>query len=77
MSRLAKTKAEINRLIRQFRLEIVGTRGDGYFYFLDLDTGDQIGDSIFVCYLSNMTLAQWISDAEYARKQHTIEHNED
>jgi hypothetical protein len=61
------TKAKINRAIRHTRLEIVGTRGDGYFYFLDLTTGNQVGESVMVCYLNQLPLQQWVAEAQMAR----------
>ena len=64
------TTAKINRAIKKYNLEIVHERGSGYSYFLDLETGDQIGESVQVCYLNQQTLDQWISDASSARIRH-------
>jgi len=61
------TKSKINKAIKHLGLEIVGTRGDGYFYFLDFD-GYQIGESVYVCYLSDLTLDRWVDEAEHAIK---------
>ena len=60
------TKTVINKAIRHLGLEIVGARGDGYFYFCDLKTGAQIGESVLICYLNQCTLAEWVKEAEYA-----------
>ena len=61
------TTAKINRAIKKYNLEIIHQRGSGYSYFLDLTTGDQIGESVQVCYLHHLTLEQWIEDAKWAR----------
>lgn len=62
-------KAIINRAIKPLGLEIQGNRRDGYFYFTDLFTGEQIGQSVFVCYLKQLTLAQWQATATAARRE--------
>ena len=62
------TKNQINRAIAQLGLTIHGKRGDGYFYFLDAD-GNQVGDSIFVCYLKQMPLNRWVAAAEFAKNE--------
>ena len=59
--------SHINRAIKHLGLEIIHKRGSGYSYFLDLKTGDQVGDSVPVCYLNQLTLARWIGEAEDAR----------
>ena len=61
------TKAKINSVIKHTGLEIVGTRGDGYFYFLDLKTGSQVGESVMVCYLYQLPLVMWVEEAEHAK----------
>lgn len=58
------TKKTINKHIKHLGLEIVGN-GDGYFYFCDLEDGHQVGDSVLVCYLNQLSLDQWIKEAEY------------
>ena len=62
------TTSQINRAIRHLNLEIIHERGSGYSYFLDIATGAQIGDSVQVCYLSSLSLEQWVQEAEAARK---------
>ena len=62
------TKRKINRAIKHTNLEIIGNRGDGYFYFLDLDTGYQVGDSVMVCYLYSLMLKEWVAEAEFAKE---------
>lgn len=56
----------VNKAIKKFGLELVYTRGDGYFYFLDLATGSQVGESVYVNYLNLLTLEEWVSEAEKA-----------
>ena len=34
----------------------------------DAVTDDQVGESVYVCYLNQYTIEQWIEDAEYARE---------
>lgn len=60
------TKAIINRAIKHLGLEIVHERGSGYSYFLNLETGDQIGESVLVCYLYQLTLDRWVEEAKHA-----------
>jgi triphosphoribosyl-dephospho-CoA synthetase len=65
------TKNRINKAIRHLNLEIVGN-GDGYFYFCDLTTGEQIGESVLVCYLKHQTLQRWVEDAQEARDSNIV-----
>lgn len=60
------TSRAINRAIKHTGLII--KRGVGYQYFDDAITGDQVGESVYVCYLNQYTIEQWIEEAEYARK---------
>jgi hypothetical protein len=66
------TTSKINRAIKHLGLEIIHQRGSGYSYFLDTTTGDQIGESIQVCYLHHLTLEEWIQEATSARNPSTI-----
>jgi hypothetical protein len=63
---MAMTKQRINRAIKHLNLEIQGNRRDGYFYFTDLTTGAQVGESIMVCYLNQQPLERWVQDATSA-----------
>ena len=63
------TKRTINRAIAHLGITIEGRRGDGYFYFLDRD-GNQVGESVMVCYLHQQSLTHWVRIAEGAVKQH-------
>lgn len=58
------TVDKINRAIKHLNLEIV--RGRGYSYFLKLGTGNQVGESVPVCYLNALTLEQWVEEAKQA-----------
>jgi hypothetical protein len=66
------TTLKINRAIRHLNLEIIHQRGSGYGYFLDTTTGDQIGDSVPVCYLNTLSLERWIQEAAAARNPSTM-----
>lgn len=65
------TIKKINAAILHLRLEIIATRGDGYAYFLDLKDGSQIGASVMVCYLNQLTLDRWLAEAQHANKSRT------
>ena len=64
------TTAKINKAIKHLNLEIIHQRGSGYSYFLDLTTGNQIGDSVPICYLNQRSLEGWIDEAEHAIEEH-------
>ena len=66
------TTTKINKAIKKFNLEIVNNRGSGYSYFCDLTTGNQIGESVMVCYLKHFSLDRWVEEAESARKSEYI-----
>jgi len=52
-------KRTINARIKRLGVEIQNKRGDGYSYFTSLTTGDQIGESVPVCYLNHLTVEKW------------------
>lgn len=60
------TVKRINAAIAHLGLEII--RGEGYQYFLDKD-GNQVGESVSVCYLNHLKLSAWVACAERALKQ--------
>lgn len=60
-------KQTINRAIKHLSLEVQGNRTDGCFYFTDITTGEQIGDSVYICYLKQFSIQQWIDAASSAR----------
>jgi hypothetical protein len=62
------TTKQINKAIRHTGLEIVYTKGDGVFYFLDSE-GYQVGETVYVCYLNQLTLDQWVRQAEECAKE--------
>lgn len=64
------TKRTINAAIKHLGLEIQNNR-DGYSYFTDA-IGNQIGESVMVCYLNSLTVEQWLERARIA-----IEENND
>ena len=68
----AQSVTQVNRAIRHLGVELV--REDGHFYFssLNSDVG-QVGEEIYRAHLNQAGLARWVSDAEYAVKQHREE----
>jgi len=63
------TTSKINRSIKHLGLKIIHERGSGYSYFLDLETEDQVGESVPVCYLNQLSLQRWIESAELALEE--------
>lgn len=64
------TKKSIDRAIKHLGLEIV--KGHGYSYFLELHgpkKGEQVGESVMVCYLSQQSIQEWVKDAEAALEE--------
>ena len=63
------TSRAINAAIRAAGLgvEIINNR-DGYSYFLDRD-GNQVGESVYICYLKQQTISEWVEHARHAVKQ--------
>jgi len=62
------TKRTINRAIRHLGIEIQNNR-DGYSYFtsiLPANYGEQVGMSVYVCYLNSYSLKRWVGEAIYA-----------
>ena len=57
--------ARINSTIKKFGVELV--RGEGYHYFLDLETGNQVGESVMVAKLYQFDIERWRSEAAAAR----------
>jgi hypothetical protein len=66
------TKSRINKAIAYTGLEVWGN-GDGYFYFLDAISREQIGRCVYVCRLNHQPLEAWVKDAEDARASGIIE----
>lgn len=65
------TKKKINHAIKHLGLTIEGARGDGCFYFLD-EYGSQIGKTVYICYLNQLSVDEWIQEAEGAKDQGVI-----
>ena len=61
------TTARINSTIKKHNLEVAYTKGDGYFYFLDLTTKDKVGESVMVAKMHHLTIQQWREAAAAAR----------
>ena len=63
------TSRTINAALRAAGLgvEIINNR-DGYSYFLDRD-GNQVGESVYICYLNQQTISEWVEHARFAIKQ--------
>lgn len=61
------TTARINSTIKKHNLEVAYTKGDGYFYFLDIKTKQQVGESVMVAKMHHLTIQQWREAAEAAR----------
>lgn len=63
----ATYRAAINRAIAHTGLRVFaasnGGKSLGYSYFKDVD-GNQIGESVLVYRQSQLTLAQWVTEAE-------------
>lgn len=56
-------KRTINARIKRLGVEIQNKRGGGYSYFTSLTTGEQIGESVPVCYLNHLTAERWEEEA--------------
>ena len=68
------TLKRINKAIQKYELEII--KGAGYHYFLDLKTRDQIGSSVYVVYLKDLSIKQWLIEANDARREFNEMYNE-
>tara|TARA_R110000796_G_scaffold245320_1_gene369491 strand:+ start:2920 stop:3159 length:240 start_codon:yes stop_codon:yes gene_type:complete len=68
------TLKRINTAIKKYDLEII--KGAGYHYFLDLKTRDKIGSSVYVMYLKELSIKQWIIEANDARREFNEMYNE-
>lgn len=64
------SKSQIDRAISGTGLELAYTRGDGYFYFVNKLTGDAVeNSSVYVCYMNQLSLEQWVLEAEAVLKR--------
>ena len=63
-------KIEINAALKRAGLPVeIQNNRDGYAYFTSTLTGAQVGESVFVCYLNQQTVGEWVADARHAIKQ--------
>ena len=65
------TSLRINSTIKKHGLQIAYTKGDGYFYFTDLVTGNQVGESVYVARMWHLTIDQWREAAAQAAATRT------
>lgn len=66
------TKKKIDAAIKKYDLEIILDRKNRYCYFLSLKAGgrggEQIGESIMGCVFNDLTLENWIKEANKANE---------
>ena len=60
------TTARINSTIKKHNLRVVYTKGSGYFTFVDLTTGDQVGENVMIARMHHYTIQQWREAAAQA-----------
>lgn len=65
MPKVANSQS-VNKAIKHLGLKAV--KGRGYVYFLSLETGDQVGESVMVYAFNRMSVEQWVKEAEHAKK---------
>lgn len=61
------TKSRIDSTIKKYGLEVAYTKNAGYFYFLDLKTGNQVGESVMTARMHHLSIQQWRDAAAAAR----------
>ena len=64
------TQRAINAALKKAGLPVTiqNNRG-GYSYFVSIETGYQVGDSVLLCYLNQQSIEEWVKDARYAISQ--------
>ena len=64
------TKKQINNAIKHTGLEVAGKRGDGCYYFVDIETNSTIDgcESIYIGSMKHFKKSQWVEEAEEAAK---------
>jgi hypothetical protein len=64
------TQRSINAALKRAGLPVTiqNNRG-GYSYFVSTETGNQVGDSVCLCYLNQQSIEEWVKDARYAISQ--------
>ena len=69
-STIIATKRSINASLRRAGLDIeIQNNRDGYSYFTSLTTGEQVGRSVYVCYLNQSSVEEWVEDGRHAIAQ--------
>ena len=62
-------RAAINRAIKHTGLQVFACpRNGGYSYFKDKE-GNQVGESVYVYRQNQLTIAQWVTEAEMTAKE--------
>ena len=61
----AHSTQQVNRHIKHLNVMLI--RGEGYCYFLDTYTLLQVGESVMTPYISNLSIEQWVQEAQFAR----------
>ena len=63
------TQRAINSALRRAGLDVeIQNNRDGYSYFTHPEKG-QVGESVWVCYLNQMSVAGWVEKARHAIAQ--------
>ena len=62
------TIKRINKAIKKFNLEVI--KGEGYHYFVDITTREHIGSPVYISYLKDFNMKQWIQEADDARREY-------
>ena len=63
----AINKRSINAAIRKAGLPVeIQNNRDGYSYFTSTVDGSQVGESVMVCYLCQLSIDKWVEEARYA-----------
>jgi hypothetical protein len=66
------TKRAINSAIKRAGLPvIIENNRNGYSYFTSTETGNQVGESVCLCYLNQQSIELWVDDARFAIAQQT------
>lgn len=59
---MANRVAEVNRALKAKGVEEKLTRGRGYYYFRDGNTGYWPATSVYTCYSDDLTVAEWLAE---------------
>ena len=72
----ARSCAQINRKLKPLDIEIVNNR-DGYSYFVHLINGDQVGESVSICYINQCSVQEWVAYGKQALAEYQLELHKD